>query len=84
MFHYWKNEKATPYRITNNPRIVSKQDIPGGYLLRMTTDAKKFLLLEYDPSKPANIDTYDIMKVQRKGKGRYLPFVASIHDIKTK
>ena len=84
MFHYWKNEKATPYRITNNPRIVSKQDIPGGYLLRMTTDAKKFLLLEYDPSKPANIDTYDIMKVQRKGKGRYLPFVASINDIKTK
>jgi hypothetical protein len=50
----------------------------------MATDAQKFLLLEYDPNKPADIDTYDIMKVQRKGKGRYLPFVASINDIKTK
>ena len=77
MFHYWNNPKATPYRITNTPRIVSKQDIPDGYLLRLATDVQKFLLLEYDPCKPADIGNYDIMKVQRKGKGRYMPFVTS-------
>ncbi len=81
MFHYWKNEDATPYRIVNSPRIVSKQDIPDGYLLRMTTDAQKFLLLEYNPNKPAIIGEFDIMKVQRKGKGRYLPFVTNIKQI---
>ena len=81
MFHYWKNEKATPYRITNNPRIVSKQDIPDGYLLRMATDAQKFLLLEYNPNKPADIGEFDINKVQRKGEGRYLPFVSSLESI---
>ena len=82
MFHYWKNENATPYRIKNNPLIVNKQDIPDGYLLRMATGAEAFLLLEFDPSKPADIGSYDIMKVQRKGKGRYLPFSASLQDIK--
>lgn len=82
MFHYWKNEKATPYRITNNPRIVSKQDIPDGYLLRMATDAQKFLLLEYNPNKPADIGKFDIKEVQRKGKGRYMPFVVPQADIK--
>lgn len=81
MFHYWKNEKATPYRITNNPRIVSKQEIPDGYLLRMSTDAQKFLLLEYDPNKPADLGCFDIMKVHKKGKGRYLPFVSSLESI---
>jgi len=82
MFHYWKNEKATPYQITNIPRMVSKQDIPDGYLLRMATDAQKFLLLEYDPKKPADIGDFDIMTVQRKGKGRYLPFITSLINIK--
>ena len=81
MFHYWKNEKATPYRITNNPRIVSKLDIPDGYLLRLAADAQNFLLLEYDPNKPADIGKFDIKKVQRKGKGRYLPFVIQLDSI---
>lgn len=75
MFHYWKNEDATLYRVSTNPRIVNKQDIPDGYLLRMAANSKKFLLLEYDPSRPVDIGAYDIMKVQRKGKGRYMPFV---------
>jgi hypothetical protein len=79
MFHYWKNEQATPYKLLSTPKLVSKQDIPDGYLLRMATGAEKFLLLEYDASTPAKIDAYNIMKVQRKGKGRYLPFVTSLN-----
>lgn len=78
MFHYWKNEKATPYRLLSTPRLVSKQNIPSGYLLRMGNGAEEFLLLEYDPSKPADIGPYDIMQVQRKGKGRYMPFVVEL------
>lgn len=81
MFHYWNNDKATLYKLLNTPKLVCKQDIPDGYLLRMTTDAENFLLLEYDPNKPADIGEYDVRKVQRKGKGRYLPFVISIRNI---
>ena len=82
MFHYWKNENATPYRVTNSPRIVNKQDIPDGYLLRMDTNAKKFLLVEYDSAQPADIGSYDIRKVQKNGKNRYMPFVTSLDLIK--
>ncbi len=82
MFHYWNNEKATPYKLVKTPRIVDKQDIPNGYMLRMTKDAHRFLLLEYDPSAPAKIGSFDIMKVQQKGKVRYLPFVTNLSTIK--
>ena len=81
MFHYWRNEKATPYKLVKTPRIVDKQDIPNGYMLRMTKDTQRFLLLEYDPSSPAKIGAFDIMKVQQKGKVRYLPFVTTTKDI---
>ena len=81
MFHYWRNEKATLYKLIKKPRIVDKQDIPNGYLLRMTKDTQRFLLLEYDPSFPAKIGVFDIMKVQQKGKARYLPFVTTTKDI---
>lgn len=81
MFHYWNNQEATAYRITNSLRIVSKQDIPDGYLLRLATNVQKFLLLEYVPGKPADIGAFDIMKVQRKGKGRYMPFVTQLDNI---
>ena len=81
MFHYWRNEKATPYKLVKTPRIVDKQDIPNGYMLRMTKDTQRFLLLEYDPSFPAKIGVFDIMKVQQKGKVRYLPFVTTTKDI---
>ena len=63
------------------PRIVDKQDIPNGYMLRMTKDAQRFLLLEYDPSSPADIGAFDILKVQQKGKLRYLPFVTDMDSI---
>lgn len=81
MFHYWSNEKATPYKLVKTPRIVGKQDIPNGYMLRMTKDTQRFLLLEYDPLKPAKIGTFDISKIQRKGKERYMPFVTSANSI---
>jgi hypothetical protein len=81
MFHYWNNEKATPYKLLCTPRLVSKQNIPSGYLLRMGNGAEEFLLLEYDPSKPADIENYDIKNVMRKGKGRYMPFVTSFKNI---
>lgn len=81
MFHYWNNQEATAYRITNSPRIVSKQDIPDDYLLRLATNVQKFLLLEYVPGKPADIGAFDIMKVQRKGKERYMPFVTQLDNI---
>ena len=82
MFHYWSNENATPYKLVKTPRIVDKQDVPNGYMLRMTKDTQRFILLEYDSSKPAKIRKYDILKVQRKGKERYLPFVTSLDSIK--
>ena len=81
MFHYWNNDNATLYRLTNSPRVVSKKEIPHGYLLRMVSNAKEFMLLEYDPNRPAEFGSYDIKKVQRKGKGRYLPFVTSLRSL---
>ena len=81
MFHYWSNEKATPYKLISTPKLVSKQDIPDGYLLRMATGAEKFLLIDYDPNKLADIGAFDIQKVQRKGKLRYLPFVVHQSEI---
>lgn len=81
IFHYWNNDKATPYKLLSTPKLVSKQDIPDGYLLRMGSGAEKFVLLDYNPAQPYNIGSFDIMKVQRKGKGRYMPFVTSIVNI---
>ena len=81
MFHYWNNNTATLHRITSAPRLVGKQDIPDGYLLRMATDAQSFLLLEYNVDGHSDLGRFNIMKVQRKGKGRYLPFVTSLDSI---
>ena len=83
MFHYWSNEKATPYKLVKTARIVDKQDIPNGYMLRMTKATQRFLLLEYDPSTPAKIGVFDILKVQQRGKMRYLPFVTNMDSIVT-
>ena len=83
MFHYWSNEKATPYKLVKTPRIVDKQNIPNGYMLCMKKDTQRFLLLEYDPSSPAKMGVFDILKVQQKGKVRYLPFVTNIRSIKS-
>ncbi len=81
MFHYWNNEKATPYKLVSAPRLVSEKDIPDGFLLRMDKGTKEFLLLEYDTAKRADIGDFNILKVQRKGAGRYLPFVVSLEDL---
>ncbi len=81
LFHYWNNEKATLYKLQREPRIVNKQNIPDGYLTRMSKDADRFLVLEYSPQR-VDIGKYDIKKVQKKGKERYMPFVASLEDIK--
>ena len=72
IFHYCNNDKATPYKLLSTPKLVSKQDIPDGYLLRMGVGAEKFILLDYNPAQPYNIGSFDIMKVQRKGKGYHL------------
>ena len=81
MFHYWKNEKATPYKLLNTPRLVNKLNIPSGYMLRMNNSAEEFLLLEYDPNKPAEIANYDIKRVMRNGKGRYMLLVSSLSSL---
>ena len=75
MFHYWNNEKATPYKVTHIPKIIKKQDIPEGYLVRMEKDSDRFILIEYNPKRKAHIGSFQIGKVQKRGKERYMPFV---------
>lgn len=81
MFHYWCNDTAMPYKLLCTPKLVSKKDIPNGYLLRMSSGSEKFILLDYNPTHPCKIGSFDIMKVQRKGKGRYMPFVTNLKGL---
>lgn len=82
MFHYWKNSEATPFELTAPTRLVSKQDIPKGFLIRQEKDARQYLLIEYNPDEPAELGECDILKAQRKGSDRYIPFVCKIGNIK--
>lgn len=82
MFHYWKNAEATPFELVAPTCLVDKKDIPEGYLIRQEKDAKQFLLIEYNAEQPANISEYNILKVQRKGNSRYIPFVCKLDNIK--
>ena len=82
MFHYWKNSEAKPFELTKSIRLVSKSEIPDEYLLRQKKDAKQYLLIEYDNMHPVNIGDFDILKVQRKGSDRYIPFVCKVDNIK--
>ena len=82
MFHYWKNAEATPFELVTPTCLVDKKDIPDGYLVRQEKNAKQFLLIEYNAELPANISEYDILKVQRKGNNRYIPFVCKLESIK--
>ena len=82
MFHYWKNSEATPFELTAPTRLVSKQDIPEGFLIRQEKDARQYLLIEYNPDEPAELGECDIPKAQRKGSDRYIPFVCKIGNIK--
>lgn len=82
MFHYWNNEKAHVYKLSRKPTIVSRQEVPQEYLLRQDKDAENFILLDFAPGIPADIGSFDIMRVQRKGKGRYMPFITHLESIK--
>lgn len=81
MFHYWKNSEAQAFELTAPTRLVTKTDIPEGYLLRQEKDAKQYLLLEYNPTNFASIGKFDILKTQRKGSNRYMPFVCKVENI---
>ena len=80
MFHYWSNPKA--YQLTSEPMFVDKEAVPEDYLIRLEKDAVKFLLLEYNPLQSANLGNINILKTQRRGEIRYLPFVTTLESIK--
>jgi hypothetical protein len=80
MFHYWSNPKA--YHITKEPLLVDRDEVPSDYTIRMEKDAVKFLLLEYDLQNPSELGSIDILKTQRRGEIRYLPFVTTIDSIR--
>ena len=79
LFHYWKNPKT--YALSREPVLVDREDVPSDYLLRMEKDAVKFLLLEYNPMQPADLGNINILKTQRRGNIRYLPFVTTLESI---
>ena len=81
MFHYWKNSEAKPFALTAPTRLVSRADVPEGFLLRQEKEAKQYLLLEYNPATPASIGELEILKAQRKGCNRYMPFVCRVENI---
>ena len=80
MFHYWSNPKA--YQLTSEPIFVDKDAVPTDYLIRLEKDAVKFLLLEYSPQLSTDLGGINILKTQRKGEIRYLPFVTTLESIK--
>lgn len=43
---------------------------------------KQYLLIEYNPDEPTELGECDILKAQRKGSDRYIPFVCKIGNIK--
>ena len=79
MFHYWKDPVL--FLLTKEPRLVDAEDVPADFLVRQSNDAVKYLLLEYNPDAPHGTDNIDILKTQRRGEIRYLPFVTTIESI---
>jgi type I restriction enzyme R subunit len=79
MFHYWSNPKA--YQLTKEPLLVNKDEVPSEYLIRMEKSAVKYLLLDYNPQQSADLGNVNIMKTQRRGEIRYLPFVTTLESI---
>ena len=39
------------------------------------------MLLEYNPQQPADLGSINILKTQRRGNIRYLPFVTTLESI---
>jgi hypothetical protein len=79
MFHYWSNPKA--YQLTKEPLLVDKDEVPSEYLIRMEKSAVKYLLLDYNPRQSADMGNVNILKTQRRGEIRYLPFVTTLESI---
>ena len=79
MFHYWSNPKA--YQLTKEPLLVDKDEVPSEYLIRMEKSAVKYLLLDYNPQQSADLGAINILKTQRRGEIRYLPFVTTLDSI---
>ena len=53
-----------------------------GYCTKENGIGKQYLLIEYNPDEPAELGECDILKAQRKGSDRYIPFVCKIGNIK--
>ena len=79
LFHYWSNPRT--YSLTKEPVLVDKDSVPSQYLIRMEKEAEKFLLLDYDPQQAVEIENINILKTQRRGEIRYLPFVTTLESI---
>lgn len=79
MFHYWSNPKA--YQLTKEPVLVNRDNVPSEYLIRLEKDAVKYLLLDYNPCQSVDLDNLNILKTQRRGEIRYLPFVTTLDSI---
>ena len=79
LFHYWSKPKA--YLLTKEPILVDKKSVPTDYLLRQDKGAVKFLLLDYNPLQSAELGAINVLKTQRRGEIRYLPFVTTIDSI---
>ena len=79
LFHYWSKPKA--YLLTKEPILVDKKSVPTDYLLRQDKGAVKFLLLDYNPQQSAELGAINVLKTQRRGEIRYLPFVTTIDSI---
>ena len=70
------------YQLTKEPILVDKEAVPSDYLVRLDKDAVKYLLLEYNPLYSADLGDVNILKTQRRGEIRYLPFVTTLESIK--
>ena len=79
IFHYWSNPKA--YQLTKEVTLVDKDSVPSDYLIRQEKDATKYLLLEYDAQQSANLENINVLKTQRRGELRYLPFVTTLSSV---
>ena len=49
-----------------------------GYGTKENGIGKQYLLIEYNPDEPTELGECDILKAQRKGSDRYIPFVCKI------
>ena len=47
----------------------------------MEKEAVKFLLLDYNPQQNVELENINILKTQRRGEIRYLPFVTTLESI---